>query len=182
VQKNWTAQNMQLVYLSLQTVNIRLNNMLRSRVSGVLFTMRNQNSTEGQYHGETHDDGSSIDFYTLGDDAIRKMNIFHEVGHLINCVQGLDDVFSDAVTNEGSPPWIADGYVNVDVLISEDILTDPNYDRVQAKQAYNNPGSREVWADAFANYMVGNIDLGRYEGRAMSTFVTGVLDRYIRNP
>lgn len=181
-QKNWTAQNLHLMFISLQTINHVLNNKIRSFVAGVLFKVMKQNPKEGQYHGITHEDGSSIDFYTIGDDAIRQMNIYHEFGHLLDNVPSLKDVFTNAVTNEGSPSWVTNGKVNEVALISSDILDDPNYSKVQAIQAYSNPGSSEVWADAFANLVAGNIDLGKTEGHAMNTFVTGALAQYISKP
>ena len=40
----------------------------------------------------------------------------------------------------------------------------------------------EQWADIFANYVAGNINLGRLEGRDMYRFVTNVLSPYIGLP
>lgn len=40
----------------------------------------------------------------------------------------------------------------------------------------------EHWADMFANYVAGNIDLASDEGRAMNGFVEGALRPYIGAP
>jgi RHS repeat-associated protein len=181
--KDWDVGNYRLIYSSLNTINNALNGYLRNNILGAEFKLMNQDPAEGHYHGQTHLDGSGIDFYTLGNDPIRQMNIFHEVGHLLDNVPGLKDVFTLAVENEDNPSWVdEDKQINPNALKSEFITSDPNYNRVQARQTFNNFGPSEQWADAFANYVAGNINMDTGAGRDMYTFITGELTPYIGIP
>jgi RHS repeat-associated protein len=183
--KPWDSRNLQLMHTSLSNVDKILNGKLESLVKGATFKLIEQDKSKGgQYHGETHTIGpTGIDFYTVGDDAIRQMNIYHEVGHLLDNVPKSKDVFMNAVENENSPSWVADGYINKDALISQRI-NDPNYALgPRAIQAYV-PGAAEEWADAFANYVAGNIDLSQAQGPGadMYNFVTDALAPYTGVP
>ena len=171
--KSWTATNLSIIYSGLQDIDNALNGTLNSLVGGATFWLKKQTGT-GQYRGATHLDGTGIDFYTRGTDAIRQMNIFHEVGHLLDNVPGLKDVFTHAVDHENNPSWVSNGYVNADAALISGRVPDANYGDVDATQAYN-PGSSEEWADAFANYVAGNIDLAKPAGASMHNFVTGAL-------
>jgi hypothetical protein len=179
--KAWDIRNLEIVYSSLRNINAALSGNLPSLVRGAKFKLRKQDPADGDYHGVTHLDGSGIDFYTLGDDAIRQMNVYHEVGHLLDNLPGMKDVFTNAVKNEGSPSWVQGGFINKDALISLNITNDPNYASVQAIQAYNT-GLSEEWADAFANYVVGNINTVVSPGMDMYNFVTAVLSPYTGIP
>ena len=137
-----------------------------------------------EYRGVTHTDGTGIDFYTKGSAAIRQMNIYHEVGHLLDNAPGLKDVFTNAVKNENDPSWVApNNYIDAKTLKSRYITNDPNYDSVEAIQA-SEAKPWEQWADAFANYVAGNIDLSKAQGPGadMYNFVTDALAPYIRVP
>jgi hypothetical protein len=59
---------------------------------------------------------------------------------------------------------------------------DPNYPRVDARQTFSNFGPSEQWADAFANYVAGNINLNNSEGKDMYEFVSSALSQYIGVP
>jgi RHS repeat-associated protein len=172
--KEWDLRNLTLISSSLQNIDDALNGQLKSWVGGAIFWLKKQNSG-GQYRGVTHLDGSGIDFYTLGNDAIRQINIYHEVGHLIDNVPGLKDVFTNSVEDE-NPSWVSNDYISQGALEEYRISNDPNYNSPgpQAIQAYN-PGPAEQWADAFANYVAGNINLASSEGRDMYNFVHDLL-------
>jgi RHS repeat-associated protein len=178
--KNWDARNLRLMYRSLGNIDTALNGRTTTLIGGATFKLMNQNPSEGQYHGITHLDGSGIDLFTLDDDAIRQMNIYHEVGHLLDNVPGLKNVFTNAVKDAGKLSWVSDDFVSEEALISDHV---PNlyYPDTDAIQAYN-PGPSEVWADAFANHVAGNINLAKSQGEEMHEFVTGVLEPYIGKP
>ena len=159
--------------------------MLKSLIGGTSFWLQKQDTTEGQYHGNTPLDGSGINFFTNGDVALRQMNVYHEVGHLLDNVPGTRDVFMNAVDNEENPSWVsADEQINPDALNSLTITNDPNYASVQARQTYSGFGSAEQWADAFANYVAGNINLSDPDGPGtdMYNFVSDTLAPYIGVP
>jgi hypothetical protein len=113
------------------------------------------------------------------------MNIYHEFGHLIDSLPGkMFDVFTNALEAEGDTSYVAgNGYLNENALIKSRVTDDPNYASVQAIQASDNTSS-EQWADIFANYVAGNIDLSQPAGpgAAMYEFVTGALAPYIGAP
>jgi len=179
--KVWDLTNAKLVYDSLGNVDTLLNGQLKSLVGGTTFKLMKQDSKMGQYHGETHLDGSGIDFYTRGNDVIRQMNIYHEVGHLLDNVPVMRDVFTHAVESESNPGWVSNDIINSDALVRGRV-PDPYYGDTDATQAYDNLGPSEQWADAFANYVAGNIDLEDPAGLAMYGFVTDVLVPYIGTP
>jgi hypothetical protein len=129
----------------------------------------------------------NVTFYTRDDDAIRQMNIYHEFGHTLDNVPGLKDVFTNAISKADPSKVFTDGefgWLHSQGLIDPNTVHDPNYSNgAQAIQAYMG-GRSEQWADAFANYVAGNIDFGQSNptGQAMNNFVTGVLDPYISDP
>ena len=184
--KPWTLQNLMLMHSSLQNINKALKGNLRSMIGGTTFKMQKQIAcAKGgcQYHGATHLDGSGIDFYTIGSQSIRQMNIYHEVGHLLDNVPGLKDVFTNEMESLDNPSFIdgPKGGIVAEALKNETIYNDPNYPSVQARQTYSNGGPSEQWADAFANYVAGNIDLASIEGYDMNSFVKEALASYV-NP
>ena len=100
------------------------------------------------------------------------MNIYHEFGHMLDNAPGLVDVFSGALDD---PSFVGDnGYLTKDSRNSVDITNDPNYASVQSIQASRNTPT-EQWADAFANYVAGNINLDTSSGKDMYNFVTKML-------
>jgi RHS repeat-associated protein len=183
--KPWSTISLQSVFVSLQNVNNALNNRLKYLVGGAKFWLKNQDTSNGQYHGSTHLDGSGIDFYTVGDAALRQINVYHEVGHLLDNVPDLKDKFTNAVSAQTNPSWISNNRINADALKSLTI-NDPNYDSPspQARQTYSGYGPSEQWADAFGNYVAANIDLSDPDGPgvAMYNFVRTTLAPYIGVP
>ena len=185
--RSWSLQNLMIMHSSLQNIDRALNGRLNSMIGDATFKMQRQipcNKGLGcQYHGSTHLDGSGIDFFTIGDQAVRQMNIYHEVGHLLDNSSGLKDVFTHGLESLGDHASFVDGPnggINSDALISQNILNDPNYASVQARQTFSNGGPSEQWADAFANYVAGNINLGGPQGNDMNRFVTGILGPYTK--
>jgi hypothetical protein len=150
---------------------------------GAEFKLWKHDEEGGDYNGETHtQEPTGIDFFTRGTDALRQMNIFHEFGHLLDNVPGTWNVFSSAVSKESNTSWIlSDKKINPVALKSLTIKNDPNYDSVQARQTYYGFGPAEQWADAFGNYVAGNIDLSKPAGPGidMYNFVTATLAPYM---
>ena len=154
-----------------------------SLVRGATFKLAEYTKDAGEYYGLT--EGTTVTFFTKVGAAIRQMNIYHEVGHLINNMPGSIDVFSNALTDATDRSFVGDnGYIVAEALIAHpNVFTDPNYSSVQAIQA-SEDGDVEAWADAFANYVAGNIDLSKPTGPGVSmyNFVTNVLAPYIDPP
>ena len=165
--KSWDLRNLTLVSSSLRNIDASLNGNLKSFVGGATFTLSEHhpdadhpNST---YHGWT--DGTNVTFFTTGSQVIRQMNIYHEFGHVLNSLPGRDNVFSNHLDRLDSPSFIENNYVNRDALTnSADVFV----------QASSNAVT-EQWADVFANYVAGNIDLDTSEGQDMYNFVTKTL-------
>jgi hypothetical protein len=57
-------------------------------------------------------------------------------------------------------------------------VPDPNHGDAAALQ-HPSTDRREIWADIFANYVAGNINLDKSQGRDMYNFVTGALALYV---
>ena len=178
--KAWDNTNAKLVYDSLGNINKALGGQLKSLVGGATFKL-SEHTGSGEYYGETS--GTSITFYTIGKDAIRQMNIYHEFGHVIDNIPKIKDVFSKTLKNLASPSFVqANGFLDPAALSSADVF-DPNYGTAQAIQHpysfLDDPtiASQEQWADIFANYVVGNIKLRDPggPGQDMYNFVTGML-------
>ena len=179
------------MYRSLGLINKALNGHLRSMMigSGAELKLWKHNG-DGEYNGSTHTDKpSGIDFYTKGTDPLRQINIFHEFGHLLDNVEGTWDVFMNAVSKEGKPSWVSNNnqgnpVINPDALKSLEIANDPNYTDIhpKARQTYYGFGPAEQWADAFANYVAGNINLTTDAGRDMDKFMRNTLAPYTGVP
>jgi hypothetical protein len=184
-EKNWSITSLRSVYASLGNINCAVNKTLKYLIGGTSFWLMKQDTSTGEYHGRTLSNGSGINFFTNGDVALRQMNVYHEVGHLIDAVPGMKDVFSNAIGENRS--WVDDDkQINIDALTGIRILNDPNYTNPgpKARQAYEDFGPGEQWADAFANYVAGNIKLSDPvgSGTAMYNFVSSVLAPYIGVP
>ena len=178
--KSWDKPNLHLIYTSLSNVDSVLNGNLKSLVRGSEFKLMKEYVDGSQYHGWT--EGNGIEFYTLGNAAIRQMNIYHEIGHLID--NALKDVFEQAVIDEGSPSWV-DGNLGIDSDALKSLYpSDPNWGHAQARQTYRDFGPSEQWAGAFANYVAGNINLSKPNGPGveMYNFVNDTLATYINGP
>ena len=75
-----------------------------------------------------------------------------------------------------NPSWVKNGYVNSELLLGK--LAEP----VQARYiAYEDYDPNEYWADAFANYVAGNINKKTKAGMDMAEDVAKALQPYI-NP
>lgn len=136
-------------------------------VSGTTFTLTGEGN---QYWGQTISTG--VTYHVLnGNTKIPLINFLHETGHLLNSVPALDNAFSGQIM--GTPDWVKDGYVD------RDILLDMFYEPVQAIPMNEPNDPWEYWADAFANYVAGNIDLSKRRGQDMAKFVNGALGPYI---
>jgi hypothetical protein len=180
--KQWSLSNLKLMYKSLQNIDSVLNGKLRSFAGGWTLKMaehkRSSNEDFTSYQGWTSSVNSTVTFYTMGSDAIRQMNIYHEFGHLLDKT----DTFTNALAGENNPSYInANGYVSTNARIETNVTTDLNYKSVESIQASGN-GVSEQWADIFANYVAGNINMGTSEGSAMFSFVTGALAPYTGIP
>jgi RHS repeat-associated protein len=180
--KRWDTRNLYLMYRSLGNIDNVLTGRFSRLVWGATFRLSEYIPTPEncslpdlscQYYGWTS--LQNITFYTIGNDAIRQMNIYHEVGHLIEHMPGMIHVFSTALEQEVNKSYInTNGYIDKLALLTLTLTTDPNYDYVQARQA-SGGDMFEQWADIFANYIAGNINMDRSEGQAMNNFVTRVL-------
>lgn len=182
--KDWDTANLHLVYSSLGIIDTALNGNFRAMTAGATFKLMKHGPDNGDYYGVTHTQPpAGVDFYTKGTQLLRQMNIFHEVGHLLDNVPGTWDVFTNAVENLKGPSWVgSDLKINPDALLLGRVTNDPNYSEVEARQTYSDFGPSEQWADAFANYVAGNIDLDSGKGRAMWNFVHAALAPYIGFP
>jgi hypothetical protein len=189
--KKWGATNLSLVLRSLAHINSALNGRLKSLAGGATFrlgeyeldpaTCPNLNCT---YGGVTS--GTIVTFNTDGDDAIRQMNIYHEFGHVLDNSPGLVNAFSGALDSLPNPSFVQGsngenpGFLDPSALVASSV-SDPYHSTADALQ-HPSTDPVEQWADAFANYVAGNIDLEDPAGQAMYDFVTGALRPYIGAP
>jgi hypothetical protein len=181
--KAWTIDNLRLMSSSLNNINNALNGNLKSLSQGWTFLMQNQTGG-GSYHGVTSTDGTmTIDFYTIGNDKMRQMNIYHEVGHLVDNVPGMENVFTNGVA---ARVWedqngrylfggLNAGSINTGLtLINPFSVYDPNHGTAEAIQHAGGDPS-EQWADMFANYVAGNINTSKAPGQIMQITVVSLL-------
>jgi len=170
-EKDWDAANALQVYSGLYQIDNLLDGSLKSLIGSATFELsehhpdaEHPNST---YHGLTN--GTHVTFFTTGSQVIEKMNLFHEFGHVLNSLPGRDNVFSvrlERLNGTANPSFIgADNYVNRDALING---------AQKFVQASSNAVT-EQWADVFANYIAGNINLNSPEGQDMYSFITNTL-------
>lgn len=141
-------------------------------IGGSVFTL-NKYDTD-KYHGQT---GTGyIDFMTGGSFPSPYINIFHEVGHLIDANSEGGNHFTNTFNNS-KRTWIApNGKINTSALKSKNV-SDPYWtagqDALQGTN-YTSQQPDEQWADTFANYVAGNINTATGPGRDMSVFTSGV--------
>ena len=188
--KVWDIRNLSLGYSSLQNIDTVLKGKLKSLVGGATFELGNYKETKKNcpdggctYGGLTS--GTTVTFNTMGNAAIRQMNIYHEFGHLLDNSPGMVDKFSNALKNLKDPSFITDkGYLDRDALINDSYINDdPNCKNVEAVQhSYSSlddltVAAQEHWGDIFVNYVAGNIDLSDPSGPgiAMNNFIKGML-------
>jgi hypothetical protein len=174
---NWSLENLRTAYVALNMANDKLNGTLKSKVQGTKFTMDSQAQCEKDngdkfdcYHGKT--DGTRVTFYSSNASLkIPSINFLHETGHLLDSVPASHNVFSDPLRN-ATPKWVKNGYVNSELL--GNMFAQP----VQAIPMIEPNNANEYWADAFANYVAGNINLAEAtgEGQKMFDYVNGALN------
>ena len=125
----------------------------------------------------------TIDFYTISNDIMRQMNIYYEVGHLIDNVPGMENIFTRGMAGrvwedvDGTYLFGGEnaGSINTGLtLINPDRVYDPNYVTAEAIQHAGGDPS-EQWADMFANYVAGNIDTSESPGQTMHAVVETLL-------
>lgn len=192
--KAWDLINARLMYNSLIIIDAALNGQLKSLVGGAIFKIGEYDPYSDPncpkhnctYSGLTS--GTTVTVYTMGDDAIRQMNIYHEFGHVLDNSPGMVDAFSGALGKLDEPGFIQGSngenprFLDPSALIAGSV-SDPYHGTAEALQ-HPSTDPREQWADIFANYLAGNIDLSKPTGpgTAMYNFVTGALLPYIGLP
>jgi hypothetical protein len=168
--KAWSKANAQVVYEAIQNIDLAVGGQLADKLKGanVVFRMEEQPPVPGRSHsysGWTH--GTRIDFYTEGNDLLRRQNVYHEVGHMLDNVSNLAQFAGDL--GGSNPSWIEGNAFAPDVLKSSSVY-DPNWRTADAVQ-HPNPTPAEVWgelwADSFANYLAGNINVRSVAGLEM---------------
>lgn len=187
--KKWDLRNALVMLSGLGQIDKALNGNLKSLVGGATFKLEeyhvspencNAPKLQCEYYGWTTP--GAITFFTKGNAAVRQMNLYHKFGHLIDSLPGS---MYDAFTNElegasrlGRPSYVGqNGYLEPLALKSGRVY-DPNHGTAQSIQASKATIS-EQWADIFANYVAGNIDLNSSQGKDMNKFITETLNPYI---
>lgn len=118
--KEWIEKNLQIVYISLQNIDNALNGKLKDLAGGATFKMAEYHPPKEcptcTYSGWTS--GTTVTFYTIKDNPLVQMNIYHEFGHVLDNSPGLVDVFSG---HEGinNPKFLQDGYLSREALIDQ---------------------------------------------------------------
>jgi RHS repeat-associated protein len=171
--RKWTSELLASIYNGLLRMDRLLYGELASLVGGSTYYL---DSHPTGYEGWT--EGKTIIFYTLK--TIPNQNQYHEFGHL------LDNVLEDAITNLlGSQAYYQDGKylfggervseINIRLTLVNRLLYDPNWPNgiIALQHPDTMPG--EQWADIWANYVAGNIDLTQPGGRRMDAWIRFVL-------
>ncbi len=171
----WSERNLSTAYQSLCTIKDKLGGNLKDMVSGTTFQITGGG---GDYWSEVGPTG--ITFHVENSSTVLPdIHFFHEIAHLLDSVPATKDVFSGPL--KGTPPnWVdSEGFVDETILLK-------NYSQpVQSKHILDKNGNyledfkpNEYWADAFANYMAGNIDLGETAGQHMYNYVRDALSPF----
>jgi len=170
--REWSINNLRTVYNALNAIEDKLNGILKTMIGGTTFTTKDHPSPNGSYSGQASPTG--IDFKIDSTKTeLPLINILHEIGHLLDFVPATKDVFSGQI--KGDPVWTKEGYVDRGILGNK--FREP----VQAEPMGESYDHDEYWADAFANYVAGNINLMQSAGLDMNNFVTEALAPYV-NP
>jgi hypothetical protein len=176
--KSWDAANAYVAYASLFTMDNALGGTLKSIVNGSTFKLAEyhrtkQNCPSGNctYSGWT--EGTTVTFYTTGTNVLRPINVFHESGHVLNSLPESDNIFSNRLASLDHPSFINNGYIDAAAAISP-WASEP-------KQASSDKVT-EQWADVFANYVAGNIDLSKPAGQDMYNFISAALALDVSGP
>jgi len=165
----WSKNNLMTAYHALFMINTKLNGHLKSMVGETRFILMGGGN---QYYGRTFAD--RVEYHVLdGNTKLPLINFLHETGHLLDFVPATYNVFSDPL-RYGTPTWVKDGYV--DKYLLGDKFNQP----VQSIPMNEPNDPNEYWADAFANYVAGNINLAEPtgEGQKMYDYVFGALNPY----
>ena len=98
---------------------------------------------------------------------------------MLNNLPGGDNAFSDALANLRNPSFVTNhgnGVLDTNALLRTRVQ-DPYWGTVIAIQ-HESTDPREQWADVFANFVAGNIDLTQPSGSGlgMYNFMTSVLN------
>jgi hypothetical protein len=170
----WDLKNALLALLGLSRMNGGLPGNLKGIIGSATFTLNSH--PEGGYMGWTV--GRTVDFYN--NTTIPLQNLYHEFGHVLNNLPGRDNAFSDALDNLHDPSFITDANVLDKSALKSQIVNDPyRGPHVGAIQALlkTRTDPKEQWADIFANYAAGNIDLSKPSGPGldMYNFITSEL-------
>jgi hypothetical protein len=181
--KAWNVKNLMLMDSSLYKIDKALNGKLKSLAGGATFKWGEYNNDQcgggGTYCGRTY--GTTIEFFNFGQADIRVQNIFHEFGHVLDNSPGMVDVFSHDPGINNSDFLNDAGYLDPLALIDPGMIQH-SYSVYTDDASANLIGQQEHWADIFASYAAGNINLASIQGQAMNTFVTGALAPYIGTP
>jgi RHS repeat-associated protein len=180
--KSWNLSNLRIMIQALSKIDSALNGNLKKLAGGATFKWGNYDNAPcgsgGSYCGYTY--GTTVSFYNIGQANINTQNIYHEFGHILDNSPGLLNAFSraDGINNAD---YLDDaGRLDRNALINRrdemiqheaTVFTDVPDDMLRAQN--------EHWADMFANYVAGNINLDSPEGRAMNTYVQGALCTHI---
>jgi hypothetical protein len=171
----WDLKNTLLIFQGLSRIDNVLNGNLKGTIGSVTFTLNSH--PDGGYMGWTV--GQTVDFYN--NTTIPLQNLYHEFGHVLNNLPGRDNAFSDALHNLDDPSFITDANILDKSALKSLIVNDPyrgaHVGAIQALPA-TRTDSKEQWADIFANYVAGNINMSTDPGRDMYNFVTGVFAPY----
>lgn len=172
--RTWDLKNALLVLQGLSKIDDALHGNLKGVIGSATFTL-NSHPTNG-YMGWTV--GRTVDFYN--GTTIPLQNLYHEFGHILNNLPGRDNAFSGALGGLDDPSFITDANVLDKSALISPIVNDPyRGPHIGAIQALplTRTDSKEQWADIFANYVAGNIDLSKPAGPGldMYNFVTSVL-------
>jgi hypothetical protein len=172
----WDLKNIVQVYTGLSNINVALRGRLKSAIGYATFTL-NSHPISGKYYGNTS--GQIIDFYVTS--IMPLQNLYHEFGHVLNNLPEKDNDFSNALQNYENRSFILNsgddaGQLDPRAFVSANVI-DPNYglpNPPAIQHASIDP--REQWADIFANYVAGNIDLSKPTGPGidMYDFIRGV--------
>jgi len=168
--KAWNTQNLQIVWKALnQIINEALNGKLKSLAGGATFKWGDYDSSPcggggGVYCGYTY--GTTVTFYNIGQAAIRLQNIFHEFGHVLDNSSKTYNAFSHADGINNSEFLDDNGQLEYSALINKS--HDMYQDNLSAYTGDMVKAQNEHWADMFANYVAGNINLTSPEGQAMN--------------
>jgi RHS repeat-associated protein len=179
----WSNTNLATAFKALSMVDKVLQGHLRQTVIGTTIKMASQGQCSGNngphdcYQGRTTSTGVTY-FSSNASLNIPLINFIHETGHLIDMVPATANIFSgqliaDSGYAPNNPSWTKDGYVDITLLV---IQSGQPVQALPMGEAYV---PAEYWADAFANYVTGNIDVSPTAGLDMYNFVSEAINSYL---